>query len=182
MNPGELPQADRECCAFGANGRCQSRSPLLKRAQVGGRVWIFCCECFDVADLDVDLFYTGPFCARAKKPTPAPDDTRSVKRVSWNQKLHALSSAQVRTDDNMLGYSAFVKHQNLDRITQVMVIKLVITDAVQAHRRIWGDHEIQCGARRPAINERCREPTGRDLLVTDEIHPHESTRGVRLQF
>jgi hypothetical protein len=62
------------------------------------------------------------------------------------------------------------------------VIKLVITDAVQAHRRIRCDHEIECGACRPAINERCWEPAGRDLLVTDEAHPHESTRGVGLQF
>ena len=168
--------------ALALKGDGQSRSPLLKRAQVGGRVWISCCECFDVADLDVDLFYAGPFCARAEKPAPAPDDTRSVKRVSWNQKLHALSSAQVRTDDNMLGYSVLVQHQNLDRITQVIVIELVVADSMEAHRRIRRDHEIERGACRPAINERCREPTGRDLLVTDETHPHESTRGVRLQF
>ena len=78
-----------------------------KGAQIGGGVRIFCRERFDVADFDVNALHARPFCARAEKPTPAPDHARSVKCISGNQKLHALSSAQVRSDYNMLGTVRF---------------------------------------------------------------------------
>ena len=74
----------------------------LECAQIGSGVRIFCRERFDIADFHVNLFYAGPFCARAEKPTPPTDDTRSVKCVSRDQKLHALSSAEVWADYNML--------------------------------------------------------------------------------
>ena len=136
----------------------------------------------DIADLDIDLLYAGPFGAPAEKPAPAPNDACSVERIARDQKLHTLTRAQIRADYNVLGCSVLVQYQNLDRVTQVIVIELVVADSMQAYRCIGRDHEIECGACRPAINKRCREPTGRDLLVTDETHPHESARGVRLKI
>jgi hypothetical protein len=53
---------------------------------------------------------------------------------------------------------------------------------MQADRRIRRDHEIECGAGWPAINERRREPTGGDSLFTDKCHTHESARRVRLKL
>jgi hypothetical protein len=69
----------------------------------------------------------GPFCARAEKPTPSSDDACSVERITWNEKLHALTRSQIRTDDDALACSIFVQHQNFNRITQVAVIKLIVT-------------------------------------------------------
>ena len=48
----------------------QNQSPLstLERPQIVGHVWILRCERFDITDFDVQFFYAGPFCARAKEP------------------------------------------------------------------------------------------------------------------
>ena len=62
------------------------------------------------------------------------------------------------------------------------MIKLIVADAMQAHGRIRRDHEIQCGARWPAIKKWCWEPAGRNSLVADKRDAHESARGVRLQM
>ena len=82
----------------------------LKCAQIGGRAWIFRSERFDIAEFNVNAFYAGPFCARAEKPTPPSDDMRSVKCVSWTQKLHALSSAHIRSDYDALARSIAMQH------------------------------------------------------------------------
>src|SRR5947207_15921399 len=90
---------------------CQWYLRCLKCAEIVGRAWIFRSQRFDIADFDVNSFYAGPFCARAEKPAPSPNNARSVERDSGNQKLHALSSAQVRSDYHMLGESVPVQHQ-----------------------------------------------------------------------
>jgi len=110
MNPGALPQADDELCAFGADHTRSIARTLEERAEIVSSVWIFRGQRFDIADFHVNAFYARPFRARAEKPTPPPDDTRSVKCVSWNQKLDALSSAQVRSDYNVLGCAVLVQH------------------------------------------------------------------------
>jgi hypothetical protein len=85
---------------------------------------------------------------------------------------------QIRTYDDALACSIFVQHQNFNRITQVTVIKLIIPDAVKSHGRIRRDHEIECGARWPAIKKWCWEPAGRNSLVADKCDAHETARGV----
>jgi len=62
------------------------------------------------------------------------------------------------------------------------VIKLIVADAMQVHRRIRCDHEIECGAGWPTIKKWCREPAGRNSLVADKCHAHKAARAVRLQF
>jgi hypothetical protein len=56
------------------------------------------------------------------------------------------------------------------------VIKLVVADAVQAHRGIRRDHEIECGAAcLPAINKWCRSPRGAICLLLMKLmrtNPH----------
>jgi len=131
----------------------RGQSPLLppECPQVVGHIWIFRCQRFDVADLDVDFLHAGPFCARTEEPAPLSNDTCSVQRIPRDQKLHALAGAKIRTYDDMLTCAVFVQHKNFNGITQVTVIKLIVANAVEAHRRIRRDHEIQRGACWPAI-------------------------------
>jgi len=96
--------------AFGASTYSQSVLPLLKRTQIVGNVWIFGCEGFDVADFHVNSFYAWPFCARAEEPAAISDDACSVEGVAGDQKLHALTRAQIRTDYGALACSIFVQH------------------------------------------------------------------------
>jgi hypothetical protein len=155
---------------------------LLERAQIVRHVWIFRRQYFDIADFDVDFLYAGPLCARAEEPAPLSDDACSVERITRDQELHALAGAEIWTNYGALACSIFVQHKNFNRIAQVTVIKLIVANAMQTHRRIRRDHEIQCGAGWPTINERWREPTGRNSLVADKRDAHESAGGVRLKF
>ena len=84
---------------------------FLERPQIVGHVWIFCCQRFDVTDFYVNSFYAGPFCARAEEPAPNAfgDDACSVEGVAGDQKLHALTRAQIRTHYGALAYSIFVQ-------------------------------------------------------------------------
>jgi hypothetical protein len=93
-----------------------------------------------------------------------------------------LTRLQIRTHDDALACSIFVQHQNLNRITQVTVIKLIVANAMQTYRRIGGDHEIQCRACWPAIKKWCWEPAGRNSMVADKRDAYETARGVRLEL
>jgi hypothetical protein len=62
------------------------------------------------------------------------------------------------------------------------LIRLIVADPMQAYRRIRCDHEIECGAGWPTINEWWREPSGCSSLFADKCHTHESAGGARLQF
>ena len=96
--------------AFGASTHSQSVLPLLKRMQIVGNVWIFCCQRFDVADCHVNSFYAWPFRARAEEPAPLSNDPCSVERIARDQKLHALTRAQIWTNNDALACSIFVQH------------------------------------------------------------------------
>src|SRR6266478_55210 len=100
--------------AFGASTHSQSLLSLLKGAEIVGNVWIFRRKRFDIADFDVDFLYAGPFCARAEEPAPLSDDACSVERIAGDQKLHALTRAQIRTDYDAFACSIFVQHQNFN--------------------------------------------------------------------
>src|SRR4051812_10862741 len=154
--------------------------PLLECAQIVGHIWIFRCERFDIADFDVDFLYAGPFCARAEEPAPLSYHACSVERIARDQKLYALTCAEIRTDYGAFARAVFVQHKNFNRITQVAVIKLIVVNAMKAHRSIRRYHEIQGGARRPAIKKWCWEPARRNSLIADKRDAHESARGVRL--
>jgi hypothetical protein len=62
------------------------------------------------------------------------------------------------------------------------VIKLIVSNAMESHRRIRRHHEIERGARWPAIKKWCWEPAGRNSLAADKCDAHETARGVRLEF
>jgi hypothetical protein len=81
----------------------------LECAQIVRRVWISCCESFDVTDFYVNSFYAWPFGARAEEPAASSDDARSVEGVAEDQKLRALTRAQIRTDYGALAGSIFVQ-------------------------------------------------------------------------
>jgi hypothetical protein len=82
----------------------------LESAQIVCYLWIFYCECFDVPDFYVNSFYAWPFRARAEEPSAISDHPRSVKGVTGDQKLHALTRAQIRTDYGALASSIFAQH------------------------------------------------------------------------
>jgi hypothetical protein len=110
-----------------------------------------------------------------------------MTRAVWNV-LPGIKScthwpgAQIWTDYNALARAVFVQHKNFNGITQVTVVKLIIPDAMNSHRRLGRDHEIQCGARWPAIKKWCWEPAGRNSLVADKCDAHETARGVGLEL
>jgi hypothetical protein len=93
-----------------------------------------------------------------------------------------LTRAQIGTYDGVFACSIFVQHENFNRTPQVTVIKLIVANAMESHRRIRRDHEIQRGARWTAIKEGCWEPAGRNSLVADKCDAHETTRGMRLEL
>ena len=62
------------------------------------------------------------------------------------------------------------------------MIKLVVADPMEPHRRIRRDHEIKRGAGWASACERRRQAARRDALVADKRHAHEAARGVWLKL
>jgi hypothetical protein len=110
-----------------------------------------------------------------------------MTRAVWNV-LPGIKScthwpgAQIWTDYNALARAVFVQHKNFNGITQVTVVKLIIPDAMNSHRRLGRDHEIQCGARWPAIKKWCWQLAGRNSLVAGKRDAHKPARGVGLEL
>jgi hypothetical protein len=82
----------------------------LESTQVSGGLRIFCGERIDIANLNISGLDAWPFGARAEEPAAISDDARSVEGVAGDQKLHALTRAQIRTDYGALACSIFVQH------------------------------------------------------------------------
>jgi len=95
--------------------------PLLECAQIVGNVWIFRSQRFDIADFDVDFLYAGPFCARAEEPAPLSDNPRSVERIARDQKLYALTCAEIWTDYGAFACAVFVQHKNFYGIAKIRI-------------------------------------------------------------
>ena len=66
-----------------------------------------------------------------------------MKSIAGDQKLHELTAAQVRPDHGALGRAIHMQHQYFNRITEIVMIKLVVTDAMEPHRSIGSYHEIK---------------------------------------
>src|SRR5215216_6055830 len=114
-------------------------------AQIGGDGRIFPGQLVDVADLDVSRYDARPLGAGAQEPAAMPDQPCSVERVAGDQQLHALAAAQVRSDDDPLGGPIGVQQEQLQRITEIIVVELVVADAVKPNWRAGRHHEIECG-------------------------------------
>ena len=155
---------------------------LLEGTQIVGHIGVFRGERFYVAEFNVDFLYAGPFGARTEKPPPLPDNPRSVKRIAGDEELNAFPRLQIRTDNRTLACSIFVQHKNFNRIAQVTVIKLIVSNPMESHGRIRRHHEIQGRPRGAAIKKWRRKPSGRNLLVADKRDPYEPARGVRLEI
>ena len=89
----------------------------------------------DATDLDIRRHNARPLGARAHEPTTIPDQPCSVERIAGDWQLHALTAAQVRSDDDPLGAAVGVQQEHLERATEIVVIELVVADAVKPHRR-----------------------------------------------
>jgi len=116
-----------------------------------------------------------PFGARAQKPAPSPDYTRSVKSTAGNQKLHTLPATQVWTDYNAFGRAIDVQHQHVDRITEIIMIKLVVADAMQPDRCARRYHKIEHRASRPPSVNYVGNPPGAirfSLMKVTRTKPH----------
>ena len=98
--------------------------PFLECAQIVGHIRISRRQRFDIGDFDVDFLYAGPFCARAEEPAPLSDNPRSVERIARDQKLYALTCAEIWTDYGAFACAVFVQRKNFNRITQITAIKL----------------------------------------------------------
>ena len=104
-----------------------------------------------------------------------------MKCVAGNEKLDALIATHVWPDHNALARAIFVQQQHLDRITEIIMIKLVVADAVAApvHRP---DHKIEGRTGRAAVGKWRRQPARRNSMLAYKGDAYEPTRGVRLQL
>src|SRR5438094_9576643 len=57
-------------------------------AQIVGNLRIFRHQRIDVANLDINRLYAGPFGARTEEPAAASGHTRGVQRSAGNRALH----------------------------------------------------------------------------------------------
>jgi hypothetical protein len=77
-----------------------------------------------------------------------------MERVTWDEELDVFPAAHVWTDDDALARAVAAQKQDLERITEVIVVQLVIADAVEPHRCGWRDHEVERGSDRPSVAKR----------------------------
>jgi hypothetical protein len=104
----------RRRCAYSQNPasasfRASITGALLERPQIVGHVWILCRQRFDIADFDIDRFYTGPFGAGAQEPAPLPDHTRGMEGIAWDKKLDLVTSAQIRSDYDAFSFPGAIR-------------------------------------------------------------------------
>jgi hypothetical protein len=67
-----------------------------------------------LAEFDVGRNHARPFGAGAEEPAPGADDARGVKGIAWNQKLHAVARAQIRSTRSRERSFEAVGHFNID--------------------------------------------------------------------
>src|SRR6266480_3985231 len=79
-------------------------------AKIVGNLRIFRRQRIDVANLDVDRLYAGPFGARAEEPAATAYHAGSMERIAGNQELQQLPAAQVRPNHNVLGRAIAAQH------------------------------------------------------------------------
>jgi hypothetical protein len=104
-------------------------------AQIGGQGWIFAGQLVDIADFDIGRHHARPLGARTKKPTATPNQPCRVERAAGDHELHALTSAQTWSDDDPLGGAVGVQQKHFERITEIIVVELIVADAVKPNRR-----------------------------------------------
>jgi len=105
-----------------------------------------------------------------------------MKSIARNKKLHAFATAQIGTDNSTLGCPIGVQRQNLNWIAQIIVIKLVVADTVQAHWCVRRYHEVKSGTGWTSFGEWWWQCTRCNALFTHESHAHESACGVGFKF
>jgi len=105
-----------------------------------------------------------------------------VKSIAGDQQVPALAAAKIRTDNDALGRPIGVKHQDLNRVTEVIVIKLIVADAVPPHGGLGCYHEVESGPGWTPFCEGRWQPAGCDQLFAHESQAHEPTRCVRFRF
>jgi hypothetical protein len=148
---------------------------LLERSEIGGNAWIFRRQFFNIADFNVCRFDTGPFRARTEEPATASDHAGGVKRTAGNQKLHTLTTAKVRANNDAFARAIDAQHQYLDGITEIIVVKLIVADAMQTHRASGVTMKQSAEpAGRPSANGDSRPPGAicRWLTKVIRTNPH----------
>src|SRR5690606_4263170 len=110
---------------------------------VVGDARIFRSERVDVANLYVGGNDARPFGAGAEEKGTGVDHAGGVEGSAGDEELELLAGAEVGTDDRLFARSVDVQHQNLDRVSQIVVVELVVSDAVELHRFGRRHHEIE---------------------------------------
>ena len=59
-----------------------------------------------------------------------------MKCVAGDEKLHALSGGDIRSDNDALALAAGMQQEQFERIAEIIMIELVVHDAMQPHRRL----------------------------------------------
>jgi hypothetical protein len=105
-----------------------------------------------------------------------------MERVTRNEQLHVLAAAQVRPNDDALRPAVGVQQEQFQGIAEIIMVKLVVSNPVEAYGRVGRDKEIKRGTQRPASFERRRQCAGRQRLLGYECHAHEAACRVRLEI
>ena len=66
-----------------------------------------------------------------------------MERVAGDEQLHALAPAQVGADDDALGRIVAMQQQDLERVAEIIVVKLIVADAVEPHGCDRRHHEVE---------------------------------------
>src|SRR6478752_10710602 len=73
---------------------------------------------------------------------PLPTRRAGMERIARNKKLHPLSRNDVRRNNNMPDLAIAPQHEHFERIAELIVIELIISDAVKAHGRFGCHKEV----------------------------------------
>ena len=139
---------------------------LVSTGFVSGNGWIFSGQLVEIADFDVFCrHHARPLGARAQEPLTAPDQSCSMERISGDQQLHTVPTAQVWSDDDPFGGAVGVQQEYLERISEVLVVELVVADSVKPYRGVGRHHEVERGTQRSPLRKRCWQPARRDRVL-----------------
>lgn len=101
-----------------------------------------------------------------------------MKSIARNQPLYTLIAAKDRADHDTFALAVGAQHQNVNRVPEVIMIELIVSNAVQPHGCVGCNHEVESGTGWASFSEWRWQPTSSDPLFADESHAHEPARSM----
>jgi len=73
--------------------------------------------------------------------------------MAGDPQLHMLAAMQIWSDNDPLAGTIGVQQDHFQRIAEIIMIKLIIAEAVKAHRRTGSHQKVKRGTGRAFISE-----------------------------